>query len=141
MPFSISSVSPSEILGNVGQEIEITGTFEDGHRYYAYIGDTGTIYDPRCLSGIPGEANVLRPRLGTATTPPTLLRAFTPALEPSGASYDLVVMDIDTLEAHVLSGVLDVSGRQFFTTVYAVRKILPPHWKAGPRKIEEEQPT
>jgi hypothetical protein len=50
-------------------------------------------------------------------------------------------MDADTFEAHLLSAVLEVAAQQFYTTVYAVRQVLPPYYDTGPRNVEEEEPT
>lgn len=141
MAFSITSVSPTEILSDGGHKIEVTGLYEAGHRYQVNMGDLGSNADPVCYSGIPGQAEVVFPRKSTSGGALDLLTVYSPRVNPSPAPYSIYVLDLDTLEAHVLSSVVTTTKHQFFTNVYAVRSVQPPKYKVGPRSINLEQPT
>lgn len=141
MTFSITSISPSEILSDGGHKIEVTGLFEPSHRYRVHVGNLGSDADPVCHSGIPGQSSIVFPRKSTAGGSLDLITVYSPMLNPSVSPYAVFVLDPDSLEAHSLLGVLTVAKRQFFTTVYAVRKVLPPKYKTGPRRIDLERPT
>ena len=141
MAFSLTSVSPVEISADGGTEIEVTGVFENGHSYRIFIGDTATVYDPVCHSGVAGQGAIVYQANGTALAVPTLLRAYTPQMAPSVADYTVLVIDATTIESHALVSSITVMDKNYFTTVYGMRNVLPPHYKTGFKKIEFETPT
>jgi len=141
MAFSLTSISPDTVLSDGGREIIITGVFEEGHSYKVFMGDLGTVGDPGCCSGIPGQGYLIYP------SPPVLGGAFTrlvvysPKVNPSVTPYTITVIDYNTLEAHTLSAVITACKNQYFTTVYSMKRLFPPHYKTGSRSIELEDPT
>ena len=141
MAFTLTSVSPAEISADGGTEIEVTGAFERGHSYYIYIGDTATVYDPVCHSGVAGQGALVYQANGTALAAPTILRAYTPQMVPSAADYTVLVIDANTIESHTLVSSITAMPKNYFTTVYGMRNVQPPHYKTGPKKIEFETPT
>jgi hypothetical protein len=141
MPFSITSVTPTEIPSDGGHKLEIIGSFEAGHRYHVHIGDTGTSDDPICHSGIAGQAGIVFPRKSITGGDLDLLTVYSPRTTPGAAPYDISVLDPDTPELNILTSAVTVVKRQFFTTVYSVRKLFSPIFKVGPRSINSEEPT
>lgn len=141
MTFSITSVSPSKILADGGREIVVTGVFEVGHRYRVHIGDLGTIDDPICYSGISDQGTVVYPKDSDGDGIFDQITAYSPLMNPGSSAYSVVVIDVDTLEAHVLSGLLTVLKKQFYTTVYATKNMQHPDYYLGPKRIDLEKPT
>lgn len=133
MAFAITAISPESIPQDGGRLLTITGAFEIAHRYRVHVGDAETTVDPICYSGVRGQASTVYP--ASATT----LRVRTPLLVPGGSAYSVLVVDLDTLEAHVLEGVLTVLKKQFYSLVYAYRKELHGDYKVGPRSIGLEE--
>ena len=129
MAFTLASISPESIACDGGRLLTITGSFEITHRYRVHVGDVETTADPICYSGVRGQASTVYP--SSATT----IKVYTPLLVPSDTDYSILVVDLDTLEAHALSEVLTVLEKQFYSLVYAYRKVLHPDYKVGPRNI------
>ena len=142
MTFSIASVTPDSLLSDGGHEIVVTGVFEEGHRYRVHLGDLGTIGDPACYSGIPGQANLVYPRSSVAGGILDTLTVYSPRVNYNLVTpYDITVIDYDTSEVHALSEVITALRNQFFTTVFSTRSLQPPYYKVGPRSLELEEPT
>ena len=141
MAFSISSVAPDKILSDGGHQLVITGVFEKGFLYRVHLGDLGTTGDPACYSGKPGQANLVYPTSSDGGTTFDTLTVYSPKVTPNATPYDITVINYTTLEVHVLSGVVTALKNQFFTSVYAVRHLPPPHYKTGPRNIDLEEPV
>lgn len=141
MAFTIASVTPDSLFSDGGHQIVVTGAFEEGHRYRVHLGDLGTTGDPACYSGIPDQANLVYPRASIAGGTPDTLTVYSAKVNPDVTPYNITVIDYDTLEAHVLSAVITAVKNQFFTTVYASKHVQPPHYKVGPRNIEQEEST
>jgi hypothetical protein len=141
MSFTISSVSPDTIASDGGHEITVTGAFEAGHRYEVYMGDLGTIDDPICYSGKPGQAGIVYPKASTLGGSLNTLIVYSPRVNPDTTAYSIVVMDYDTMEAHLLTEVITAVPRHYFTSVYAMRRTWSPDFKTGPRIIDNEKPT
>lgn len=135
MVFSLTAVSPATLMENGGYLFQVQGTFEPGHRYSLHIGPLGSASDPACYSGVPGQGNTIYPW----TT--GILRAYSPMLDPTGGPYKVYVVDIDTSENHTLVAVMTVVYRDFRSSVFTLRKVLPLHWRTGPRDIELVPPT
>lgn len=141
MGFTITSVSPDTVFSDGGREIVVTGVFEKGHRYRVHLGDLGTIGDPPCYSGVTGQGYFAYPKASVAGGAFDTLTVYSPKVVPGLAAYNITVQDYDTLEAHMLSGVVSAVKNQFYTTVYSERKVQPPRYATGPRGIERERPT
>lgn len=141
MAFTLSTASPNNLLCDGGHEITITGLFEEGHYYKVYLGDLGTIDDPPCYSGIPGQGYLISPKKSIAGGIFDTLTVYNPKMLPSVTPYKITVIDYGTLEVHVLSNVITVHKKQFFTTVYNVKRLQPPHYYVGARTIELENGT
>lgn len=132
MALSISVASPTQFSEDGGHQIEVTGVFVLGNQHRIHIGATGTASDPQCHSGKAGQGNILYP------VSATLLRGYTPAGLPPGASYDVYVVDLDTSENDSLTDEVTIEERQYYTKVYSMRKQMPPYYKTGPRIIDQE---
>lgn len=117
-----------------GYELRVEGTFELGHRYEIEFLGTGISPNPKCYSGKPGQGNTVYP--WTAL----ILRAYTPVL-PAGGPYTVKVTDLDTAETHSNATAPSYVYRDFKSTVFAMRKVLPPLWRTGPRDIDLVPPT
>lgn len=135
MSFSLDSVSPNVITCKGGSVLNILGAFELGHSYRVFIGPIGSSLDPVCYSGVPMQGSVIKP---IATT---FIRAYTPVMFPSDPTYSVAVLDLDTLEAHLLENIITVTKADFQSLVYELRKPLPPNYYTGPRSIDLEKPT
>jgi hypothetical protein len=129
MAFTLTEASPAEIAEDGGALILISGTCEVNHRYEVHLGDTGSYLDPKMYSGVPGS--------GWVVTPFTLtqLRAYTPRVPPAIA-LSVTVIDVDTLETHVLASVITARPKQYFNGVFNLRKMLPPNYLVGARNLE-----
>ncbi len=134
MAFTIASVDVEKVSEEGGQEIVVTGVFESGGEYEVYIGPLGNDSDPVCHSGKAGQ--------GASVYPVELitLRCYTPLLEP-GTTVDVTVTNIGTAETHTLAAELDVTYRQFESTVFALRKVFPHFYKMGARDIDIVPPV
>ena len=141
MTFSIASVTPDSILSDGGRELRVTGVFEAGHEYRVYMGDLGTSGDPPCYSGVSSQGYSVKPRSSVAGGSLDLLVVFSARTNPNVTAYSIVAIDEDTLEAHLLSGVITAVKKQFFTSVYSTKSMYHPKYKTGPRNIESEEPT
>jgi len=134
MAFSLTSVDRSYLPEDGGYKLTISGTFEFGHNYRVHIGTAEDTSDPICYSGIAGQgATVIADNEAE-------LVCYSPIV-PVETTLSVFVIDIDTAENHVLSGVLDSTHRQFAAKVFNLRKILPLFYKTGPRKLIEEPIT
>jgi hypothetical protein len=130
MAFSLSSVSPTTLAENGGFEVVISGSFESGHRYQAFIGDMGTTGDYPCYSGIPEQGNYLYKKAdGT-------LVCYSPILQPE-ILQTLTVKDADTAETHQLVDAITVVYSTYYSSVFNLRQVLPKYYKTGSRNIEQ----
>lgn len=141
MAFSISSVSPDTVSNDGGHELVVTGVFEAGSRYRVHMGDLGTTGDPACQSGIAGQGSIVYPKAATPGGTLDTLTVYTPKVADDTTPYNIVVIDYDTSEAHLLSGVITAVKKQFFTSTYSMKHMQPPNYKTGPRTIDQEEPT
>ena len=131
MAFSLTAADPQDISEDGGQEIQIQGSFELQNRYKVHIGPLGTTVDPACHSGKVDQSTIIYP--WTAG----ILRCYAPVL-PVGSNYEVTVVNQDTAESHQLVNEIDVYPRQFKTSVYDLRKVLPNFYRTGPKKIDLE---
>jgi len=131
MSFSLASIDPEIIPEDGGREIHILGSFEPKNGYRIHMGSTGSSADPECHSGKAGQGSVVYPWTDA------ILRGYTPVIVPGGP-YTVTVVNLDTAEEHQLVDVLTVVERQFWTSVYDLRKVLPMFYRTGPRKIDLE---
>jgi hypothetical protein len=140
MAFSVSAASPDQIFNDGGHKITVTGVFEAGHRYVVHLGDLGTPGDPPCHSGVAGQGYLTYPKRSTAGGDFDTLYAYSPKVTSNTTPYAVTVQDFDTSEAHSVGGVIEAVKKQFHLVTYSLRK-QPPHYAAGPRRIELEEPT
>lgn len=133
MAFSLTSVNRERVPEDGGYELRVNGSFELDKRYLVYIGDTGSENDYPCYSGKVGQGNYIYPWTSG------ILRCYTPLLPP-GLTLKVTVKDGDSPEAHTLDDVLTVDYQFYHSTVFGIRKVLPPFYKTGPRGIEQVEP-
>lgn len=141
MSFTLISVTPDTIFSDGGRMLTVMGIFEKGHRYKAYLGDTGTVIDPECYSGIPGQGNLVYPKTSILGGIYDKLVVYSPKVKYNMTSYSLTVLDYDTLEAQFLDSVVTTVKNQFWTSVYTTRRLYPPDLFVGPKDISKEKPT
>lgn len=132
MAFSLSSVAPTTVWEDGGHQIDLAGSFELDHPYKVHVGPNGSAADPACHSGKAGQSTILYP-LGSG-----ILRGYTPVIPPGG-TYTITVVNQDTAEQHQLATALTVVHRQYWTSVYSLRRMFSPWVRTGPRKIDVEE--
>lgn len=138
MVFGLTAASPATVFENGGYLIEIQGTtFDPSHGFNVHIGPLGSASDPICYSGVPEQGNTIYPWTVAK------LRVYTPLLDlaPVSLKHDIYVIDTDTAENHTLAFEMEVTNRDFKSGTFAIRKVLPPHWRTGPRDIDLVPPT
>jgi len=131
MAFSLSAVDPGVVAEDGGREIQVQGSFELGNRYKVHLGANGSSADPACYSGKSGQGLIIYPWTSGA------LRCYAPVTAPGGP-YTVTVVNQDTAEEHQLVDEVTVTERQYYTSVYDLRKVLPPFYRTGPRRIDME---
>jgi hypothetical protein len=131
MAFSLTAADPTTVFEDGGREIQIQGSFELENPYKVHIGTNGSSADPTCHSGKAGQSDIIYPWTSS------ILRCYTPVIIPGGP-YTITVVNQDTAEEHQLVDELTVAERQFWTSVYDLRKVLPLFYRTGPRKIDLE---
>lgn len=131
---TVTAVTPAEIFENGGQKLTVTGTgFDVTHQYKIYIGNTGSIRDQECYSGIPGQGNIVYPL--NATT----IEAYAPLLAVAADQF-LLVRDLTVPEVCVLADAITVCYQEFHSLVFQSRKMLPIFYKTGSRDIDQVPP-
>lgn len=130
---TLLGVTPTEIAEDGGYQIDIEGDFSNvlGQDIEVFIGPNGDEQDTLCYSGIPGS-----PTTVTALSP-SLLRAYSPRLDLGLQS--IFVRTVDESAAGLLENSITVFKRGFETSVFDMRRVLPPWYRTGPRQIEEEE--
>lgn len=131
MAFVLTSVDPVTVADDGGRLLTLTGVFELGATYRVHVGPLGTTADPACHSGVAGQGDDCHP------VSATILRAYTPLLEP-GTTPNILVVDQVTAEQHVLAAALTVVDRQFSNLVWALRQMLPSYYRVGARAIDQQ---
>lgn len=132
MAFSLTAADPVLIAEDGGHEIQISGSFEAKNRYKVHIGSNASSADPTCHSGKVGQGDIIYPWTSG------ILRCYMPVVAPGGP-YTITVVNQDTAEEHQLVDEVTVTGRQFYTSVYDLRKVLPQFYRTGPRRIDLEK--
>lgn len=128
MAVTVTAVSLDTVKRDGGYLIDITGVFTLTTQYRVHIGAAGDSSDPACVSGIAGRGSVLLPF--TATT----LRCYTP-VNDAGGPYDIYVADLDTPDSGVLAAAITFVEPDYASAVFALRSVLPPYYKTGPRSM------
>ena len=119
------SLSGGTVEDDGGYAFEIHGVFTDVP-HAVVIRDGGTDYP--CYGGTSGEGYSPRPKSGG-----TVLRAVTPPL-PIGGPYELrVTFGVTTLS---FPNAVTVVARNWSTKTLALRGMLPPWYKVGPRNLD-----
>lgn len=132
MAFVFTAVIPMTVSEDGGRLLTLTGAFEMGHTYRVHVGPLGTTADPTCHSGVAGQGADCHP------VAPAVMRAFTPLLPP-GTVLDVLVVDQVTAEQHGLAAVLTVVRRGFWSSVWALRQVLPFYYRMGARSIDRQE--
>jgi hypothetical protein len=124
----LTSIEPGEVEDHGGHLLAITGKFANSSIEIAVV--IGAVEYP-CYSGQSGYGYAPRPVSGT------LLNVVTPPL-PKGGPYDLVARQ--GIFEDTLAGVLTVRNRFFRSRVTALRQLMPPILRAGPRSLDVTDP-
>lgn len=134
MAFTLTSVNVPTVLENGGHPIELTGVFELGNPYVVYIGQSASILDHPCHSGNTDQGNSVYPY--DATT----IKCYTPRLFPNIA-YAITVQDTLSLQTKTIYDVITAIYRQYYSTVFSIRKLYPHFYKTGHRRIDNVPPV
>lgn len=129
MALTVTGVSPAIIAIDGGYRLEIVGTFTLGNPYRCYVGLEADPGFSLCHPGVPGQADVCYPVTST------LLVAYSPFLT-IGDNQGILVIDDNTETAVGLESCLDVIPENYYSSVFSIRSLLPPHWKTGPRGLD-----
>lgn len=129
---SLSTVDPQDVSEEGGQLIKVLGDYsgELGNAFRVHVGPNADATDPECLSGKPGDPTDVFPLSATE------LRCYTPNLDQG--LQQVYVRRADDSRSGVLGNALTVHPRSFETSVFDLRRVLPPRWVKGPVIIEEE---
>lgn len=91
---------------------------------------------PKAYAGIPGQGGDVYP-LNTTT-----MRAYTPLLT-AGGPYDIFVVQPDETgtPSDALTTALTAAKPHFKSSVFAMRSVLPPNYRTGPRNMGVLEPV
>lgn len=138
MALTITSISPTKVLGSGGVKFSVFGDFSEllGFGFRVYVGPNGDNSDAPCYSGIPGQGNIIYP------VSVEELRGYLPMLEPTDPTDYNVYVELvsDTLENDLLTEVLEVLPAQFYSRVFELRSVFPPFYRMGPRNMSALEP-
>lgn len=124
----IEAVSPGEVEDNGGQILEITGKFANAAVEVVVV--AGGV-EHRCYSGVAGNGYAPRPVTGTQ------LFAVSPPL-PKGGPYDVTVRQ--GVYEDTLAAALTVRNRNFASRSFALRQLMLPNVRSGPRRLDVTDP-
>ncbi len=130
---ALTSVVPTEVPEDGGYLIRILGDFSDylGQPFQVHIGSAGDATDDAAESGVPGQAQIVYPLNADE------IRCYSPPLDPG--TYDVFVRLTDNSDSDSLVAVFQTFPKGFETSVYDLRRVLPPYYLVGPRSIEQEE--
>lgn len=124
----LTSVTPGEVEDNGGAVLSFVGKFANaGLELVVVVG--GKEYP--CYSGVAGYGYSPRPLTGTTLT------AVAPPL-PKGGPYSITARQ--GVYETTLAAALTVRNRSFRSRVFALRGLMPPHLRAGPRRLDVTDP-
>lgn len=129
MAISLTTVSPTTLGADGGIKLTIEGDFAEhlGQDFYAELVPGGG--DPiRCLSGRPERANLILPLNAVKMV------CYAPQATP-GVAYDLRVRLPDDSVSAAIAAPFTVLPKQYNTSVFAYRSLMPPTYKTGPRNL------
>jgi hypothetical protein len=130
-PITIYTLSRNHADADGGQVLMIEGDFslDLGKPMFVHIGPAGDTTDPKCVSGVAGQATLLYP-VSTRK-----LRCFFPMLTPGG-HYNVYVRREDMTRATLIPAVVTVLPRMYYSSVFDIRTVLPPDYRTGPRNMD-----
>lgn len=128
----VTAVDPVDYGDDGGYLVRVLGDFtgELGNAFKVHIGLNADATDPECVSGIPGQGTDIFPLNATE------MRCYTPRLDV-GLQH-VFVRRKDNTRSGILANALEIFPRGFETSVYDMRRVMPPFYFVGPRTIEEE---
>ena len=135
MALTLDSIIPEAINRDGGHLIRIIGDFSDhqGKEFQIHVGPVGDATDPLAFSGIPGRPTTVFPLNDTE------IRCFSPVL--TNSTWKVFVIRLDASESASKAAVSKTYVKGFETSVYDLRRVLPPYYLVGPRSIEQEEPV
>lgn len=122
------SVSPSEVEDHGGQVLTLAGRFALGDIFVSIVVNG---IERLCYSGRSGFGNA-----GQRTTG-AVLKVIAPPL-PKGGPFDIIARQGSSEDT--LVGVLTARNRYFRSRVSALRALMPPYLKSGPRSLDFTDP-
>ena len=136
MAVTLTSVSPDTVEATGGRLLVLTGTFEVGVVHNVHIGPSGDATDEKAYSGTPGQGTDIYP-VSTTT-----MVVYTPALS-SGGPYDIYVVQPDETGTpnDTLAGSITAAVPHYKSSVFAMRSVLPPNYRTGPRSMDVLEPV
>lgn len=124
--FRLESMTPGAVHGDGGYPLDLFGEFLVGVPLTVHVGLVGSTNDPLCYSGIPGQGYTIY------ATSAQRIRAYTPQLIPG--LYNVTVST--GVQSATLSQAVRVHPPEVRLGTLALRQVLPPFWKTGPRNLE-----
>jgi hypothetical protein len=136
MTVTLTSVSPAVVEATGGRLLILTGSFEVGVKHNVHIGPNGDETDEKAYSGIPGQGFNIYPL--NATT----IRVYTPELS-AGGPHDIYVVQPDETDTpnDILAGSITAAKPHYKSLVFAMRSLLPPNYRTGPRNMDVLEPV
>ena len=127
-----TSVTPTTVEKNGGYRIAVTGLSIPDGSYRFHLGPLGTTADPICYAGSYGSVNdvVVADGSGVFVSPPLA----------SGGPYNVFVAGFDATSGstELVSGAVSYVHKNHRSSLYALRSLLLPWWKTGPRQVAKE---
>jgi len=127
---ALNSVDPVKTIP-AGSLIRLVGDFSSdlGQPFAVHVGPIGDATDPKCLSGIPGLPHTIYP------INDFWLDCYLPDIDPGGP-YDVFLLREDSVNQGLLSAVLTIVKAPYYSSVFKLRRMLPPNYDTGPRSMD-----
>lgn len=132
MGLVLTSVNLDTLSCDGGEQLVIAGEFPINVAHFVYVGPTGTVSDPACYSGVSGQGYACYSIDGTTLT------AYGPRLSLGLSQYNLLVTQPSNGLTAALPSSFVVRAPFFYSQVFALRSVLPPHYATGPRSLDAE---
>jgi hypothetical protein len=128
---TIDTLSRDHADADGGQMLMLDGDFaaDVGKAMFVHVGVAGDATDPKCVSGIAGQATTLYP------ISPGKLRCFFPMLVPGGP-YNVYIRRSDMTRTALVATAVTVLPRMYYSSVFDIRTVLPHNYQTGPRNMD-----
>ena len=128
LSLAVSSVNPSTISSEGGDEIVLLGEFATGVNYTVHIGYEGTNDDPAIYSGIVEQGYIIQSTDGSS------LRGYTPPINAGNPTITIMIGS----EKSLFNGYLTVIPRVWPSKAFSLRRKFQPIFSVGKRRLTDE---